>query len=247
MISINELNEYLKQQEIFINPEQSKQGLYEEKVLRSLMLDLEDLIYRNMRKVSHDDGLYEIKMKLYENILNEIITTLDSLLDKKFWSGEQYNKEYESMLSIVAHKIDTIALKLHRYLVIYKNKDIGDIIDLIKPTAMYNYLMRDVNLELVGSCDLFEIINGRYFPVIKTNKLPDNINYKDEIALTGIAMLIEQEFDTEVFAGYLELNQTSERKTVIIDSQHRKAFFKELYHLKEEREHNVDEIVEEEA
>jgi CRISPR-associated exonuclease Cas4 len=197
MISINELRYYLKDQEAFVPQEQSQEGLYKEKVFKSLMLDLDDTIYRNLRKVSKEDSFYEIKTILSNNILKEILNTLDD---------EEYTKEKINLLNMVTYKIDTIAAKVHRYLVIHENKGIEEIIDLINPVTMYNYLMRDVNLELIGSCDLIEISNSRYFPVIRTNKLPDyRVDYSDEIILTGIAMLVEQEFNTESFNGYIEL------------------------------------------
>jgi CRISPR-associated exonuclease Cas4 len=70
---------------------------------------------------------------------------------------------------------------------------------------MYNYLIRDSSLEIIGTSDKIEIIDGRYCPVIYSNLISDNLVSEDEqVILTFLAMLIEQEFDTDVFIGFLE-------------------------------------------
>jgi CRISPR-associated exonuclease Cas4 len=58
---------------------------------------------------------------------------------------------------------------------------------------MYNYLMRNSSLEINGACDKIEIMDGRYYSVIYSNLIPDNLVSEDEqVVLTFLTMLIEQ-------------------------------------------------------
>jgi CRISPR-associated exonuclease Cas4 len=146
------------------------------------------------------------------------------------------------------YKIEVLAFKIHKYLQLYRNESTHDIISKLHPTALYSYLMKDNYLETIGACDRIDIIDGRYYPVIYSNLIPDNlVSEAEQVILTFLAMLVEQEFDTEVFVGFVEYTATSERKQVVIDSKHRKELFRELHHLKELKEENIEQLAEEEA
>jgi CRISPR-associated exonuclease Cas4 len=47
------------------------------------------------------------------------------------------------------------------------------------------------------------------------------------------AMLIEQEFDTEVFVGFIDYVKICQRRPVVMDSKLRKSFFKVIHEIKE--------------
>ncbi|MDR3063159.1 MAG: Dna2/Cas4 domain-containing protein, partial [Methanobrevibacter sp.] len=100
--------------------------------------------------------------------------------------------------------------------------------------TLFRYLIQDELLGLYGSCDKIEIINGKYIPINISNKIPhlQGVFEEEALELVANALLIEQEFDTEVFVGYIEYWKTGERKHVIMDSKLRKSLFKVLHGMK---------------
>jgi CRISPR-associated exonuclease Cas4 len=187
-----------------------------------------------MRKVEITNNKGEIVDLLYTNTLDLISNQLDTLLSKNLIGGLQYSRIKVNLTAKLDYKIELLALKIQKYIRLYKDESTADIIAKLRPSTMYNYLIRDSSLEIIGACDKIEIIDGRYYPVIYSNLIPDHLVSEDEqVVLTFLAMLVEQEFDTEVFVGFVEYTETNERKQVVIDSEHRKALFRSLHILKE--------------
>jgi CRISPR-associated exonuclease Cas4 len=187
-----------------------------------------------MRKVELTNNKGEIVDLLYLNTLELIKNQLDTLLSKNLIGGLQYSRIKVNLTAKLDYKIKLLALKIQKYIRLYKDESTPDIIDKLRPSTMYNYLIRDSSLEIIGACDKIEIIDGRYYPVIYSNLVPDYLVSEDEqVVLTFLAMLIEEEFDTEVFVGFVEYTETNERKQVVIDSQHRKDLLRSLHILKE--------------
>lgn len=79
-------------------------------------------------------------------------------------------------------------------------------------------------------CDKIEIINGKYYPIsIKSSNPPLKGTWDgDSIELVASAMLIEKEFDTEVFVGFIDYLKIVDRRPVVMDSNLRKGLFKIL-------------------
>jgi CRISPR-associated exonuclease Cas4 len=235
MISLTTFKEYLghKENYTYVNDEPTEKARVNN-LLNRLWADLEDIIFLNMRKVEITNNKGEIIDLLYNNTLDLISDQLDTLLSKNLIGGLQYSHIKVNITAKLDYKIEVLALKIQKYIRLYKDESTADIIDKLRPSTMYNYLMRDSYLETIGACDKIEIIDGRYYPVIYSNLIPDHLVSEDEqVVLTFLAMLIEQEFDTEVFVGFVEYTETSERKQVVIDSEHRKALFRSLHILKE--------------
>lgn len=90
--------------------------------------------------------------------------------------------------------------------------------------------MRDTQLEIVGTCDKIEIVDGKYYPVsIKSSNPPLKGTWDgDSIELVAAALLIEQEFDTEVFVGFVDYLKIGDRRPVVMNANLRKGLFKFL-------------------
>ena len=118
------------------------------------------------------------------------------------------------------------------------DKDGGEIQNLFFPTSMYNYLIRDIGLDLIGVIDKIEVEKGNYFPIsLKSSNPPVNGVWDgDFMEAIANALLIEQEFNTYVTVAYVDYLKIANRRTVIIDTDARKSFFKVLT--------NVNKIIE---
>ncbi|MDL2270900.1 CRISPR-associated protein Cas4, partial [Methanobrevibacter sp. OttesenSCG-928-I08] len=97
------------------------------------------------------------------------------------------------------------------------------------------YFLKDVDLNLTGTCDKIEIVDGKYYPIkSKSGKPPiKGVWDGDAIELVAQSLLIEQEFDTEVFVGFIDYTEIKERRPVIMDVHLRKNLFKILKEVKE--------------
>lgn len=129
----------------------------------------------------------------------------------------------------IYYNLKILSLKTKKAILL-NQKDGSQISELFFPTAMYSYLMRDTQLDIVGTCDKIEIIDGRYFPIsIKSSNPPlKGVWDGDAIELIAAALLIENEFDTEVFVGFVDYLKLGERRVVVMDANLRKSFFRIL-------------------
>ena len=109
-----------------------------------------------------------------------------------------------------------------------KNGD--ELQSLFFPSSMYNYLIRDIGLDLIGVIDKIEVEKGKYYPVILKTSNP-HINGAwdgDRMEVIANALLIEAEFDTHITVGFIDYLKIAERRAVIIDTNARRNFFKSL-------------------
>ena len=127
-----------------------------------------------------------------------------------------------------------LALKSKKAMIL-NEKDGSEIAELFFPTSMYSYLIKDNQLELIGTCDKIEIISGQYYPInMKTSNPPLTGTWdKDAIELVANALLIEQKFDTEVFVGFIDYLKLGERRPVVMNAQLRKGLFKVMNKINE--------------
>ena len=103
------------------------------------------------------------------------------------------------------------------------------------PNCMYSYLLKDPQLELIGICDKIEIIDGKYYPVsIKSSNPPlKGVWNQDAIELVAHSILLEEEFDTEVFVGFVIYEKIDDKRPVVMDVNLRKALFEVMREVKE--------------
>ena len=94
------------------------------------------------------------------------------------------------------------------------DKDGGEIQNLFFPTSMYNYLIRDIGLDLIGVIDKIEVEKGNYFPIsLKSSNPPINGVWDgDFMEAIANALLIEQEFNTYVTVAYIDYLKIADRR-----------------------------------
>lgn len=202
--------------------------------IKNLRIDLEDLARKNIRKISPNMDLKKIEDILLENIFNYIDNTILNLqksLPKTY--EDQINKSKKDIITEIYFKIKILALKSKQAMEILE-KNGNQILEMFFPSSMSGYHLKDSDLEISGVCDKIEIIEGNYYPIqIKTGKPPiKGVWDNDAIELVANALLIEQEFDTEVFVGFIEYIQIQERRPVVMDVHLRKSLFKVLKEIK---------------
>lgn len=229
--------------EIFIN-----------KTIKDLRIDLQDITQRNIRKVKKEMEIPEIEKILSIQVEDYIQTTFEILKERKcdeevneedIFSGDERYEKYrqdleelketqENLSEETYFNIKLLALKTKKGMeLLDKNGD--ELSEMFFPTCMYSYLIRDVSLELVGNVDKIEIINGNYIPILLRQSNPPMKGTwdSDAIEIVANAILIEQEFNTYVSAGFVDYLKLGERRIVLINQEQRKSFFRILTNINE--------------
>lgn len=138
----------------------------------------------------------------------------------------------EELTNEINFNLKILSLKTAQAMkILDKNGD--EIQGLFFPSSMYNYLIRDIGLDLIGVIDKIEVENGNYFPISLKSSNPPIKGVWDGDLMEVIAngLLIEQEFNTYTTVGYVDYLKIGERRPVIIDTDARKSFFKVLTHI----------------
>ncbi|MBE6511903.1 MAG: Dna2/Cas4 domain-containing protein [Methanobrevibacter olleyae] len=142
---------------------------------------------------------------------------------------EKLKELKKELINEINLNIKILSLKVSQSMKVL-DKDGGEIQNLFFPTSMYNYLIRDIGLDLIGVIDKIEVEKGNYFPVsLKSSNPPINGVWDGDFAeAIANALLIEQEFNTYVTVAYVDYLKIADRRAVIIDTDARKSFFKVL-------------------
>lgn len=158
-----------------------------------------------------------------ENIYNEYKEDLDKLEELR-----------SDIIDETYFNIKLLALKTKKGMNLL-DKNGEEITEMFFPTCMYSYLIRDVSLELIGNIDKIEVINGNYIPIsLRQSNPPMKGTWdSDAIEIVASAILIEQEFNTYVSAGFVDYLKLGERRIVIINQEQRKSFFRILTNINE--------------
>ena len=203
--------------------------LYNE--IKNLKIDIQDLLQKNMRKLNKTMNLNEIETALGQNIAAYTENNIDTIKNLKLGITQEQTDE---IVDETYFNIKILALKAKKAMNIL-DKDGMEIVEMFFPNCMYSYLMKDKHLDLVGICDKIEIIDGKYYPIsFKSSKPPLNGTWDgDAIELAANAILIEEEFDTEVFVGFVKYSKIDDKRPVIMDMNLRKGLFSVLNEVKE--------------
>ena len=225
------------------------------KTLKDLRIDIQDILHKNLRHIKKDMNEKEIEKRLSIGISNQVKTTfeiIEEINDKEdidesnlkkdeeieFIDEEKKEKEKDSnnlneikkeLINEINLNIKILSLKVAQSMKVL-DKDGGEIQNLFFPTSMYNYLIRDIGLDLIGVIDKIEVEKGNYFPIsLKSSNPPINGVWDgDFMEAIANALLIEQEFNTYVTVAYIDYLKIADRRAVIIDTDARKSFFKVL-------------------
>jgi CRISPR-associated exonuclease Cas4 len=226
MLSISNLKNYVKHSEM-VNSINLNDDI-NNKVVK-LYLDSKNLVNRNIRNIAsnRETQIYEI---LSKNVFEEIDNQLTILNDNGQYVRNQKVQNLKIGINLYIRQIEELIT--HSDI-----KNIFDIKNMFNISCFERYLIKDDNLELIGSCDEIEVLDGHYYPI--DYNLNNGINEPSEaekIKLCLNAMLIEQEFDTEVFCGFISFIRTNERVQVVFDSKLRKKCFKFIHEFKNSKE-----------
>ena len=199
--------------------------------LKKLKIDIQDLIQKNMRKVKKDMVLGEIENVLSENIDPYIKGTTDAI--KSMNIGLEASQVNE-IIDNAYFNIKITALKTKQAMTIL-DRHAFEVMDMFFPNCMYSYLIKDQSLGVIGMCDKIEIVDGKYYPVLlKSGKPPvKGVWDSDAVELVANAILIEEEFQTDVYVGFVDYEKIGDRRPVVMDVDLRKAYFNILREVKE--------------
>ena len=199
--------------------------------LKKLKIDIQDLIHKNMRKVKKDMSILEIESILSENIDSYIESSSKSIKSMDFYIDPHKITE---IIDDTYFNIKITSLKIKQSMTILK-KDGYAITEMFYPNCMYSYLLKDNRLEIIGICDKIEIIDGKYYPVIIKSSSPPlkGVWDQDAIELVADAILIEEEFETEVFVGFVYYDKIDDKRPVVMDVSLRKGLFDVIREVKE--------------
>ena len=186
--------------------------LYNE--IKNLKIDIQDLLQKNMRKLNKTMNLDEIETALGQNIVTYTENNISTIKNLKLGITQEQTDE---ITDETYFNMKILALKAKKAMNIL-DKDGMEIVEMFFPNCMYSYLMKDKQLDLIGICDKIEIIDGKYYP----------ISFK-----SSNAILIEEEFDTEVFVGFVKYSKIDDKRPVIMDMNLRKGLFSVLNEVKE--------------
>ena len=199
--------------------------------IKKIKIDINDLIQKNMRQIKKEMNIIEIESLLSSNIDSYIESTTSAIRSMNLdITQEQIN----NIIDATNFRIKMTALKIKKGMTIL-DKNAYEITDMFFPNCMYTYLLKDSQLELIGMCDKIEIIDGRYYPIaIKSTNPPlKGVWDQDAIELVAHAILLEEEFETEVFVGFVDYEKIGDRRPVVMDVNLRKALFEVIREVKE--------------
>lgn len=199
--------------------------------IKKLKIDIQDLIKKNMRKIKKEMSLVEIEGILSENIDSYIRSTTNAI--KSMDLGLECDKISE-IIDDAYFNIKITALKIKQAMTIL-DKNAFEIMDMFFPNCMYSFMLKDSRLELIGICDKVEIVDGKYYPIIIKSSNPPikGVWDQDAIELVAHAILLEEEFETEVFVGFVDYEKIGDRRPVVMDVNLRKALFEVIHEVKE--------------
>ena len=197
--------------------------------IKKLKIDIQDLIHKNMRKIKKDMELPEIEEKLSENIESYIESSINSIMDLGLESSQ-----INEIIDNAYFNIKITALKIKQAMTIL-DKNAYAITDMFFPNCMYSYVLKDPQLELIGMCDKIEIMDGKYYPVTLKSSNPPirGVWDQDALELVAHAILLEDEFETEVYVGFVDYEKIGDRRPVVMDVNLRKALFEVIREVKE--------------
>ena len=199
--------------------------------IKRLKIDIQDLIQKNMRKIKKGMVLSEIENTLSENIDPHIKSTTKAIQSMNLGLETSHINE---LIDNAYFKIKITALKTKQAMTIL-DKHALEITDMLFPNSMHSYLIKDPGFDVVGMCDKIEIIDGTYYPVlIKSGRPPlKGVWKQDAIELVADAILIEEEFETDVYVGFVDYEKIGDRRPVVMDVTIRKEYFDILRDVKE--------------
>lgn len=199
--------------------------------IKKIKVDTQDLVQKNMRKLKKDMNVTEIEDTLSENIGNYLESTFSSIQNMNLGITTEQIIEINNE---TYYNIKGYAVKAKQAMELL-GKNGYAIVDMFFPNCMYSFHLKDSKMELSGICDKIEIVDGKYYPITIRHSNPPmkGVWDQDAIDLAANAVLIEEEFETEVFVGFVDYTKINERRPVVMDVNIRKALFDIINEVKD--------------
>lgn len=199
--------------------------------IKKIKVDTQDLVQKNMRKLKKDMNVTEIEDTLSENIGNYLESTFSSIQNMNLGITTEQIIEINNE---TYYNIKGYAVKAKQAMELL-GKNGYAIVDMFFPNCMYSFHLKDSKMELSGVCDKIEIVDGKYYPITIRHSNPPmkGVWDQDAIDLAANAVLIEEEFETEVFVGFVDYTKINERRPVVMDVNIRKALFDIINEVKD--------------
>lgn len=241
MISLSSIKNYmycprkLYIEENFHNEESNSLEFHNE--LKRVRMDINEIIYRNMRQLKSEMLIKDIEATLSSEISEYIENIFDNFFVGDYGiCDDEIENYYNDIIDQTYFNIKLLAIKSKKAMDLLNKEGIA-IADMFFPSCLYNHYMNDAQLDIVGIADKIEIIDGMYYPIIYKNTVPPltGVWDSDAIELASLSILIENEFDTEIFVGFVEYQKLGERRVVVIDVNLRKALFEIINEISELR------------
>lgn len=201
--------------------------------LKLLNIDIEDVLNKNMRKLKRNMNLKEVENTLFEEVQSTIEKAFNEIaMGKTAMSDERIREIYNDFNNQTYYNIKLLSLKAIKTMELMR-KDGDQISGMFFPSSMNSYFIKDDRLDLTGVCDKIEIIDGNYFPISFKNSNPPikGVWNQDAIELAAQAILIEQEFDCDVYVGFVEYQKIVDRRPVVMDVNVRRGVFEILHEM----------------
>jgi CRISPR-associated exonuclease Cas4 len=205
--------------------------------------NFQDLLRRNLWNVKNSMNNSQIEDILFQDVnllIEKYMERFESTKDTKI-NISNFSEELAKKLRL---EVQILGLRVNK-IMINSQKDGPQIAEMMFPPSLQTYLMHDKSLQISGSVDKIEIIEGKYFPIkIKLGNPPlRGVWDSDALELAAYSLLIEQEFDTDVVVGFVDYAKVDDRRPVIIDSELREGLFIVLDHIREIINHgNLPEV-----
>lgn len=199
--------------------------------IKKLKIDIQDLIQKNMRRIKKEMPIAEIENILSENIDPYIESTIKSIKAMDLYIDQSKISE---IIDDAYFNIKITALKSKQAMTILCKDGFG-LTEMFFPNCMYSYLLKNHQLGIIGMCDKIEIIDGKYYPVTLKNSNPPLKGVWDQDAIEAVAhaILIEEEFETEVYVGFVQYDKIDDKRPVVMDVALRKELFEVIKEVKE--------------
>lgn len=201
--------------------------------IKLLQNDLNDILNKNIRKIKKEMTLEEIEKTLSHGTLRCVDNTFEEIMiSKNKISNEKIEEVYDDLNDQIKYSVKILSLKSKKAMRLLK-KDGARISEMFFPSSMYSYYIKDDKLDLTGMCDKIEVIDGIYYPISFKNNTPPikGVWNQDALELAAQALLIEQEFDCDVYVGFVEYQKIGERRPVVMDVNIRKGVFDVLHEM----------------
>ena len=199
--------------------------------IKKLKTDIDDFTEKNMRKIKKEMSVSEIESILSRGIFQYIENTIAEIRQMNLEIDSEVKDE---IITDTTFNIKIKSLKLKQAMLNY-DKNASEIQSVFHPNCFYSYHLSDEGLELAGTCDKVEIAEGKYYPVVRKNSTPPfkGVWDSDAVELAAYAMLLEEEFETDIYVGFVDYEKISQRRAVVMDVDLRKSLFKVVNEIRE--------------